>query len=119
MVNIPEVEFYLLNFKGVKEVLTVHELLKELSVEARRALASKTTDEDILDILAIDENKFVRAAAIANPSTREQTVNEAVSDPEYIVRLAVAKSIKLTETSIQRLLNDEEQGIVNAIKGKI
>ena len=97
-------------------MLTVHELLTELTDEARRVLASKTTDEDILDILAVDDSKFVRAAAIANPKARETTVNEAVNDTEFIVRLTAAKSPKLTEENIQILLNDEENGIVNAAK---
>lgn len=97
-------------------MLTVHELLKELTVEARRALASKTTDEDILDILAVDANKFVRAAAIANPATRWSTVNRTIGDTEFIVRLAAAKSPKLTDASIQILLKDKESGIVNAAK---
>ena len=97
-------------------MLTVHELLKELTVEARRALASKTTDEDILDILAVDANKFVSAAAIANPATRWSTVTRTIGDTEFIVRLAAAKSPKLTDASIQILLKDKESGIVNAAK---
>ena len=72
-------------------MLTVIELIKKISVEGRRCLAATISDEDILDILAQDENKFVRAAAIANIATRPETVKCAKDDDEYVVRCAAAK----------------------------
>jgi len=92
-------------------MLTVNELLKQLSVEGKRSLASTVSDADILDILANDENKFVRAAAIANKAIREETVNSHISDKEYLVRLAVAKSSKASFRVLVILKYDEELGI--------
>lgn len=69
-------------------MLTVIELIGKISVEGRRCLAATITDEDILDILAQDESKFVRAAAISNFATRTQTVKNALKDEAYIVRRA-------------------------------
>ena len=74
-------------------MLTVIELIKKISVEGRRCLAATISDEDILDILAQDENKFVRAAAIANLATRPETVYAALNDEAYLVRLAAKKKI--------------------------
>lgn len=92
-------------------MLTVEELLKQLSVEAKRSLASTVSDADILDILANDENKFVRAAAMANKAIREETVNSHISDKEYLVRLAVANSPKASIKILIILKSDKELGI--------
>lgn len=72
-------------------MLTVIELIGKISVEGRRSLAATINDEDILDILAKDENKFVRAAAISNIATKTQTVNNALKDEAYVVRRAAEK----------------------------
>ena len=72
-------------------MLTVIELIGKISVEGRRCLAATINDEDILDILAKDENKFVRAAAISNIATKTQTVNNALKDEAYVVRRAAEK----------------------------
>lgn len=72
-------------------MLTVVELIGKLSVEGRRSLAATINDEDILDILAQDESKFVREAAISNIATRIETVNNALKDEAYVVRRAAEK----------------------------
>ena len=95
-------------------MLTVNELLKQLSVEGKRSLASTVSDEDILDILANDEDKFVRATALSNSAIRKETVNSHVYDKEYLVRLAVAKSSKASFRTLVILKNDEELGIRRA-----
>ena len=95
-------------------MLTVNELLKQLSVEGKRSLASTVSDADILDILANDEDKFVRATAISNNAIRKEIVNSHAYDKEYLVRLAVAKSSKASFRTLVILKNDEELGIRRA-----
>lgn len=93
----------------------VIEILLAKSTVVKIALIQSTTDSDILDILARDEDSRVREEVTKNPHTRMKTLFKLAEDPEVSVRLAMAKWSKTKQKIRKKLAQDPNANVRWAI----
>lgn len=95
----------------------INTLLKKSTV-VKIYLAQNITDSDILDVLATDPDYRVRVEVAKNKHTRMQTLLKLAKDPEVFVRVTMAKWPE-TEPEIRReLAKDPDESVRQLIAGR-
>ncbi len=93
---------WLFEYTGVSDDKDIGFLytVKKQNVKTRQALArSERTDEDVLDVLADDEDVSIRRAVAGNPQTPARASARLAKDPDDDVRFILAKRlVKLLPT---------------------
>lgn len=93
----------------------VIKILLTKSTVVKIALIQSTTDSDILDILAGDEDSRVREEVTKNSKTRMKTLFKLTEDPEVSVRLAMAKWPETRREIRQKLAQDLDANVRRTI----
>lgn len=92
------------------------------SADVRWAVAMKTTNEYVLDLLSRDKDVDVQIAVAQNPRSSSKIL-ERLSESDLIeVKLALTNNAKLSESStiaLARLLNDPDEEVRNKAEEKV
>ena len=96
----------------LKKKLPKDGLVSNLSTSEKMDLAETSTDKDVLDDLAKDENEYVLNELAKNPNLSPESLDKLSNNPSTKIRGNVAQNPNTSQETLKKLAGDESNFVV-------
>jgi hypothetical protein len=103
-----DVRLALLHNSHLRPMAVLESLVTDDDESIRRRVAEQIDDEDILDLMADDEDADIRYAITQNPSITSTILHKLISDSDRFVRREVARNINTSADDLISLSRDRD-----------